>query len=162
MDINPEEVARLAKRQQNQQDSGIKAEDSSPRGAGAAPNSPPENPYIGRLSNGPYRLGNLLRELPSFCRGKLTADSALKADAAGKHAYNGMMTVMQGMEAIGAMMVRIGATGKEEGELDSIETVALGDLIQYLACHMRFLHEVEGSMEEALEVYKQQLAKGGM
>lgn len=125
MDINPEEIARLAKGPQRGQ----------------------ANPYMGTAENGPYMLGHLFRELPSHGK-RLSAENRLKAEAARQHAANGTTALMRGIQAIGALMIRTGMS--EDGDLDKNEVVALGDLIQHLAVELRFLNEMEACMDDVL------------
>lgn len=125
MDINPKEVARLAKSQQGQN----------------------PNPYSGRVDNGPYHLGHLFRELPDRSK-SLTEEGKLRAEAARQHAENGSTTLMHGIQAIGALMIRVGMS--DGGELESNDVIAIGDLIQHLAVELRFLNEIAGYMDDVL------------
>ncbi|HCY61532.1 MAG TPA: hypothetical protein DHV59_01550 [Oxalobacteraceae bacterium] len=116
-----------------------------------------ENPYFGRVDNGPYMLGHLFRETPPYGK-RLTSDDRLKAEAARSHAANGVTTLVHGIQAIGALMIRAGLS--EDGDLDSVNVTAIGDLIQHLAVELRFLNEMEGTMDDVL-IERVPVTKGG-
>lgn len=143
MDISPEEVARLAKEQQARQ----KAAPSMSASTDAARVRPNENPYMGRVEHAPYRLGHLFKDFPDRFNSP-SEEVKLKADAARQHAGNGKTTLMCGMQAIGALMIRVGTS--EEGDLDAHNVTALGDLIQHLAVELMYLDEVYGYMDDVL------------
>lgn len=163
MDINPEEVVRLEKRQQIGPEPAKQAASNQVSGSNVTAQIPfgIENPYFGQFENGPYRLGHLLRNY-DVPRVLCDPESVQVAEAIRSHAENGATTLMHGLAVIGSMMMRAGATGKEEGDLEQTDVVSLGELIQHLAVELRFLNELSGSMEDSLRERDLRIAKGGV
>ena len=72
--------------------------------------SPDKNPHFKHIERAPYELGHLLKNMPSDISAfkSQSADAYLMADAAHLHAGNGLSTLIDGLEALGSLMVTAG------------------------------------------------------
>jgi hypothetical protein len=118
-----------------------------------------KNPYLGSVDRGPYLLGHLLRDMPP-ARSPLNAKTYLMTEAARQHADNGTTTLVNGLGAIGSLMLGAGIAQQDgNSELSARDLTALGELIQHLAVEVQFLREAESSMSDDLRNWNQCLAK---
>lgn len=117
-----------------------------------------ENPHFNDISRAPYELGRLLQKLPEdfSCHSKQTysPDMQLIAKAAALHARNANETLMNGLHALGQVIV-IAANNTDFSEIDSDNLMSLGSLISHLSVEARFLQETQSKLEFTL----QELAK---
>ena len=73
----------------------------------------------------------------------LTEEQHQIADAIETHAYNATEAILNGLEAIGAVM---SAAARSADGIDQRNVADLSDLVKHLAVEMQHLHDVESNM----------------
>jgi hypothetical protein len=101
------------------------------------------NPHIQNVERAAYELGNLLLgfDKPMSVTAKLSEDDLDKLDAIETHAYNARESVLDGIEAIGALLYQ--AADNDSSNLDRLTLRHIGSLVRHLAVEAQFLCSVE-------------------
>jgi hypothetical protein len=102
------------------------------------------NPHFGHVDHAPYAIPNLLRKLGDVAHDeKLTNDRALMVDALAMHATNVETTLLDGIAAVGQVMVD--ALGSPD-DVDKDRLMVLATLIKHLAGDTEFARFVLSDM----------------
>jgi hypothetical protein len=120
-------------------------------GTTSNPHQNQSNPYFHHIDRAPYEFGCLLQNLPerTYPPTRLTKETFQKTEAAVRHAQNGISTLLWGLDAIGALMIDLGAN--PDYEMDSGKVAGLGSLIQHVSVEVQFLQDTSANMQEALD-----------
>lgn len=102
------------------------------------------NSLVQNVGRAAYEMPDLLRRLgdPDGIA-PLTEEQRQIADAVETHAYNATEAILNGLEAIGAVM---SAAARSQDGIDQRNVADLADLVKHLAVEMQHLHDVESNM----------------
>ena len=123
--------------------------------------SPDKNPHFNHISRAPYELGNLLKGMPPDVSmyEPQSADTCLMAAAAQQHATNGLSTLLDGLEALGSLMVIAGSCDDLNVGNDVVRS--LGAMIEHIAVDIQHLYEVEQDMSAIVKSNEKRTGKAG-
>lgn len=105
-----------------------------------------KNPLFQHVHRAPYEYSRLMHRLPAKCSPfePQTDESYMIADAIASHASNALGTVVSGLQALGAVLMKLGCEG--ESGISSDQLRDLGGLIQHLAVEAELYDEEHAHM----------------